>query len=152
MNRALLALTVVAGGLAHASSAFPGEVRSHLALSYTPDCGICHSNGQTGFGTVNTPFGTSMRSRGLMAGNTASVDAALDALAAEHKDSDGDGVGDIDELKAGTNPNVAGGGNVPPVSYGCFDVTGQPGSPLALLPAALGLLLGSVHRRLRPPD
>jgi hypothetical protein len=134
-------VTVLACGLARASSVYPPEIRSHLALSYTPDCSVCHANGQTGFGTVTTPFGTSMRSRGLVAQNLGSLDTALDALAAEGTDSDHDGTGDIDELKAGTDPNAAGGSSVPPPSYGCFDVSGQPGSPLALLPVALSLLL-----------
>jgi hypothetical protein len=146
LRRALLAVAVLAGGLAHASSIFPPEVRGHLSLTYAPDCSLCHANGQTGFGTVTTPFGTSMRSRGLVAQNIASLDTALDALAAEKTDSDGDGVPDIDELKTGSNPNVAGGGSVPPPSYGCFDVSGQPGSPLALLPVLLGLLLLRARR------
>ena len=146
LRRVLLAATVLASGLAHASSSFPPEIRSHLGLSYTPDCSLCHANGQTGFGTVTTPFGTSMRSRGLVAQNLSSLDTALDALAAEQKDSDGDGVGDIDELKAGSDPNVAGGGSFPPPTYGCFDVSGQPGSPLALLPVLLALLLLGVRR------
>ena len=146
LRRSLLTVTVLVGGLAHASSIFPPEIRAHLSLSYTPDCSLCHSNGQTGFGTVNTPFGKSMRARGLVAQNLQSLDTALDALAAEKTDSDGDGVPDIDELKAGTNPNVAGGGDVPPPSYGCFDVSGQPGSPLALLPVALALLLLRLRR------
>jgi len=71
-----------------------------------------------------------MRSRGLVSQNIASLDTALDALAAERTDSDHDGVPDIDELEAGSDPNVAGGGSVPPPSYGCFDVTGQAASPL----------------------
>jgi len=146
LRHALLAVTVLAGGLAHASSIFPAEVRAHLSLSYTPDCTLCHNVPAGGFGTVTTPFGVSMRSRGLVAQNIASLDTALDALTAEKTDSDHDGVPDIDELKAGTNPNVAGGGAVTPPSYGCFDVSGQQGSPLALLPVALALLLFRVRR------
>ncbi|HET6981308.1 MAG TPA: thrombospondin type 3 repeat-containing protein [Myxococcaceae bacterium] len=146
MRRVLLVAAALAGGLAHASSIYPPEVRSHLGLSYTPDCSLCHANGQTGFGTVTTPFGTSMRARGLVAQNIGSLDTALDALAAEKTDSDGDGTPDIDELKAGTDPNVAGGGAVPPPTYGCFDVSGQPGSPLGLIPLALALLLLRLRR------
>ena len=141
LRRALLAITVLAGGLAHASSIYPPEVRAHLSLSYTPACTLCHNVPTGGYGTVTTPFGKSMMSRGLVAQNIGALDTALDALTAEKTDSDGDGVPDIDELKAGTDPNVAGGGAVPPPTYGCFDVTGQPGSPLALLPVVLALLL-----------
>lgn len=141
MRRLVLATTVLAGGLVHASSIYPPEVRAHLALSYTPDCTLCHNVPSGGFGTVTTPFGRSMMSRGLVAQNIASLDTALDALAAERTDSDHDGVADIDELKSATDPNVAGGGAVSPPSYGCFDVSGQPGSPLALLPVAVAILL-----------
>ena len=147
LRRSLVTVTALVGGLAHASSIFPPEIRAHLSLSYTPDCSLCHSNGQTGFGTVNTPFGKSMRARGLVAQNLQSLDTALDALAAEKTDSDGDGVPDIDELKAGTDPNVAGGGNYPPPSYGCFDVTGQAAAPLGLFPAGLALVLAAARRR-----
>ena len=141
MRRALLAVAVLAAGLAHASSIYPPEIRTHLSLSYTPDCTVCHDVPTGGFGTVTKPFGRSMMARGLVAQNLGSLDTALDALAAEKTDSDGDGVPDIDELKAQTDPNVAGGGAVAPISYGCFDVSGQGGSPLALLPVGLALLV-----------
>ena len=141
MRRLVLAVSVLVGGLAHGSSIFPPEIRAHLSLSYTPACTLCHNTPSGGFGTVTTPFGQSMRARGLVAQNLGSLDTALDALAAEHTDSDGDGVGDIDELKAGSDPNVAGGGSATPPTYGCFDVSGQPASPLALLPLALAWLL-----------
>ena len=137
MRRLVLAIAVVVGGLAHGSSIYPPEVRAHLSLSYTPACTLCHETESGGFGTVTTPFGRSMMARGLVAQNLGSLDTALDALAAEHTDSDGDGVPDIDELKAGSDPNVAGGGSVTPPSYGCFDSSGQSGSPLALLPLVL---------------
>lgn len=146
MRRLVLAIAVLAGGMAHASSIYPPEVRSHLSLSYTPACTLCHTSESGGFGTVTTPFGKSMMSRGLVAQNIASLDTALDALAAEHTDSDHDGVPDIDELKAQTDPNVAGGGSVAPPSYGCFDASGQPGSPLVLLPLVLAWGLLRVRR------
>jgi hypothetical protein len=146
LRRALVVATLLAAGLAQASSNYPAEVRAHLGLNYTPDCTLCHNVPSGGYGTVTTPFGTSMRARGLVAQNIRSLDTALDALAAEKTDSDGDGVPDIDELKAGTDPNAAGGGAVPPPTYGCFDVSGQPGSPLALLPVALALVLLRLRR------
>jgi hypothetical protein len=146
LRRLVLALAVLAGGLAHGSSIYPPEVRAHLSLGYTPACTLCHNTPSGGFGTVTTPFGKSMMARGLVAQNLSSLDTALDALAAEHTDSDGDGVSDIDELKAGSDPNVAGGGAVTPPTYGCFDVSGQPATPLALLPLLLAWLLFRVRR------
>jgi hypothetical protein len=146
VRRLVLAIAVLAGGLAQGSSIYPPEVRAHLSLSYTPACTLCHETESGGFGTVTTPFGKSMMARGLVAQNIASLDTALDALAAEHTDSDHDGVPDIDELKAQTDPNAAGGGSVTPPSYGCFDASGQPGSPMALLPVVLAWGLLRVRR------
>jgi uncharacterized protein (TIGR03382 family) len=135
---------------AWATSTFPTAIKTHLGLASEPSqsCGLCHKNNQLGIGTVTTPFGTNMRMRGLKAGDEASLATALDAMAAENVDSDGDGVTDIDELKAGTNPNVvdgptdggmgggtgggAGGGSeLPPIRYGCGANS---------VPGALGLL------------
>lgn len=148
MRGHVLAIALLAGGMAHGSSIYPPEVRSHLSLSYTPACTLCHETESGGFGTVTTPFGKSMMARGLVAQNLASLDTALDALSAEHTDSDHDGVPDIDELKAQTDPNVAGGGSVTPPSYGCFDASGQSSSPLALSP----LVLAWVVLRARRPQ
>lgn len=109
---ALAAFTtaLLAGGAARATQGFPDEIHAHLALSYTPACTICHQTPAGGNGTATQPFAVSMKARGLVPNDNGSLDTALDALAAEKRDSDGDGVPDIDELKAGTDPNAAGGG------------------------------------------
>jgi MYXO-CTERM domain-containing protein len=118
---------------ANATPNFPPEVARHLSLPAPPDCSLCHHDGITGLGTVTTPFGTSMRAQGLVPFDTASLDSALDALDQAKVDSDGDCVPDIDELKAGTNPDVpdnpdggacadesAAAANAPPPPvYGC---------------------------------
>jgi MYXO-CTERM domain-containing protein len=103
--------------VALATPNFPPEISAHLSLTYTPDCPVCH-RGTPGTGTATSPFAQSMKARGLVANDIGSLDTALDALAAEGTDSDGDGVGDIAELTAGTDPNIAGGANLTPV-YGC---------------------------------
>ena len=135
----LAAAFLLAARPAHASATFPAEIQKQLGLSYTPSCALCHANGVTGLGTATTKFATSMKARGLVANDLASLDTALAALEAEGTDSDGDGVPDITELKNGTNPN---GGGVPP-TYGCFSVTGQglAGSPAALWLLALAAAL-----------
>lgn len=124
---ALLVFTVAAlsallgARTAGATPNYPPEIKTHLMLVSQPPCAVCHQNGVTGLGTVTTPFGTSMRARGLQANNTGSLDTALDALSAEGTDSDGDGTGDIAELVAGSDPNTAGGSNASALTptYGC---------------------------------
>lgn len=95
---------------ASASVAFPEAIREELALEAVvppaPGCRLCHKDDVGGLKTVTTPFGRSMLAAGATAINVSSVTASLRALEADGTDSDGDGVGDIVELQAGTDPNV----------------------------------------------
>lgn len=158
MNARLPLLVALAALPAFATAEFPGAVQAHLSLAAPPpqSCGLCHTNGITGAGTVNTPIGRALRMNGLVANDTASLIAALDALEATGTDGDADGVGDVAELRAGTNPNVAeaspdggtgggtgggaggggGGEALPPPKFGCGG-TVVPGLAVA---AALALL------------
>ena len=121
-----------------ASPTFPVTVQNHLSLPEAPECTLCHATEAGGLGTVTRPFGVTLRARGAQAGDTASVVTALNAMAAEGTDSDGDGTGDIDELLAGTNPN---GGEGPEPEYGCFGrIGGGRPSGLSALLAALSLV------------
>ena len=153
MNRWSIGITLglsLSAASAAASPTYPGEVKSHLVLPSTPACGLCHSNGVTGIGTVNTPFGKSLRADGAAAEDVGSLDKALDALKGAKTDSDGDGVDDIAELEAGTDPNVAGGEAAPELGYGCQarvapgpdDVTGG-----AIAAALVGAALFVARRR-----
>jgi hypothetical protein len=90
---------------AHATPNFPDEIRAHLTLAASPPCAICHQGGVTGLGTVTTPFGKSMRAHGLVPFDIGTLDRALDQMASQHVDSVGDGTPDIDDLKAGRDPN-----------------------------------------------
>ena len=133
MYRFLLGLTLLTGLPVAASASFPTTATAHLGISQPFACATCHTNGVTGMGTVNTPFGTALRAEGLSAGNDAALRTALDVLSTKGTDSDGDGLGDVAELKVGRNPNVAdpavgdggtgadaGTTGVPPVpKYGC---------------------------------
>lgn len=118
---------------AFASDTFPPFIQNKYSLASQPLelCALCHTNGITGLGTVNTPFGKAVRMHGLVAGDTATLNAALDAMATEGVDSDGDGVTDVAELMADTSPNVSSGGTgggaggggggtvLAPPRYGC---------------------------------
>ncbi|MBM4380514.1 MAG: hypothetical protein FJ086_14660 [Deltaproteobacteria bacterium] len=127
MNRYLLGWMLLGALPAAASSSFPTAVKEHVQLSQMPACALCHTGGVTGMGTVNTAFGKALRNEGLTAGDDDALRTALDALAAKGTDSDADGSGDVDELKAGRNPNLA---DAPGVDAGPdAGTTPQPPSP-----------------------
>jgi MYXO-CTERM domain-containing protein len=119
---------------------FPNAVQVDLGLTYSPPCSLCHAGGSTTSQTVTTPFAVSMKARGMVASDDTALQAALDRMAADHVDSDNDGVSDIDELKAGSDPNVPAGEEA--MTYGCSTApvgTAGPGSPLVLLGALFAL-------------
>jgi hypothetical protein len=91
--------------LARAVPDFPREIQRDLSLDYEPPCYVCHVKDKTGVGTAQTPFALSMRANGLDANDRTSLTTALQALEQAQIDSDGDGVDDIAELKADTDPN-----------------------------------------------
>ncbi len=89
-------------------------------------------------GTVNTPFGTAMRARGLLAYDEPSLLAALDRMATEMVDSDGDGTPDIEELRMAQDPNAApGASSTFSPTYGCHVATANGRDPVAAIGAAL---------------
>jgi MYXO-CTERM domain-containing protein len=143
-STAVLAGTVLLAGAASASADYPATIKSHLSLKNTPECALCHSGGMTGIGTVNTLFGTTARTKyNLTSGNATLLTSVLTKMKTDGVDSDGDKVGDIDELIAGTDPNTAGGGVVaakPDLTYGCV-ATVAPGVPAPSSGAAFGLAL-----------
>jgi hypothetical protein len=110
---------------AFASPVYPITIQTQLGLAKAPDCTLCHHDDNGGAGTVVRPFGRTMTGRfGLVGGsNIAALKSALEGDDAEHVDSDGDGVPDIDELRAGTDPNVGVSGvessDVPLPETGC---------------------------------
>ena len=101
---AALALTA-APAVVHAVPGFPREIKNDLSLDYEPPCFICHVKNNTGSGTANTAFALGLRERGLNADDRKSLAAALTRLDTDKVDSDGDGEGDVDELRMGTDPN-----------------------------------------------
>lgn len=140
-------LVFFAADRADATPGFPDAISRELALSAPPPCATCHAGGVTRRGTVTTPFGTTMRSRGLQAYDEASLKRALAALSAEKKDSDEDGTPDIEELKAGDDPNVAAGDSLPPPEYGCATSRGDTSSPIFALLMVIGVACARARRQ-----
>jgi len=164
---------------AQASPTFPGAIIDHLTATGAspacpPTCLLCHTSAAGGVVTVrDMGFTQNLRDQSSVAYNMrgktpprpltqrddSTVGPALDALEkldcasmpGAVCDSDGDGVPDVAELRAGTNPDGP-GGLVDCPQYGCgAKIAPSPRAPRevdgALLFAAVGLLV--VARRVR---
>lgn len=139
-------------GTAQASPNFPGVIADELPGAPTPACTLCHNNALGGADTATTPFGMTVSARGLQGqGDADMLRVVLGILEAENKDTDGDNISDLDELSAGTDPNVAGGDGVEPASYGCSVSTSSnaPGTTAPWHLAWPALALVGLHLRRR---
>ncbi len=128
---------VAAARPAHAKPQFRDAIAARLAAPPgTPACSVCHLGGKTSGATVDTPFAWTMRAHGLT-DSLASVVPAVDGVAADKVDSDGDGVPDTVEISRGTDPNEPGTAtDVQDPQLGC-QVGGAGGRPPAGGAAAL---------------
>lgn len=141
---------------ARASESYPEAIDRALGTPCPPACITCHTRPSGGELTANTLVGISMRRAGLKCCDTSLLFDVLATLEANGTDSDTDGTPDIEELRAGTDPNAPEGKlecYVPPEDEGCA-ISGQRtleragsvwtfGSVLALL------ALGRIRRRAR---
>jgi hypothetical protein len=159
--RAAASLVAVALGFvafhARASESYPNAIERALATPCPPDCTTCHTTRDGGELTANTPVGISARRAGLEGGDTSLLLDVLGTLETNRTDSDTDGTPDIDELRAGTNPNAVEGRlacwEPPPADEGCAMSAcssrrdARAAWPLGALLAIAGF---AALRRLRP--
>lgn len=118
---------------ARASSDYPPALQAALEKELggtfcTPLCTACHNTTQGGPENINV-FGRTLEEKyGLLPGNPALVDIAIQGLKSSYDagnpdDSDGDGAFDVDELKKGDSPSLPGAAGTdqfcPDIAYGC---------------------------------
>jgi len=158
LGLAAVAVALACPSVAHATPNFPRAIQARLGAVSAPDCSICHV-GRTGRGTVVSPFGSAMRGNGLMAYDEGSLGRALQTLEADRVDSDGDGILDVDALRAGKDPNPAGTGDtgIEPETpeFGCVGRVSRTGDVPLLGASALvvcGAILGARRRSRRRVD
>ncbi|MEZ4221341.1 MAG: hypothetical protein R3B13_10490 [Polyangiaceae bacterium] len=136
-----------------ASPSYPGELLDALNMDCAAPCTVCHQDQTGGSGTATKRFAEAMIDVGLEGGDEGTVKSAAQALEANGTDSDGDGVGDIDELKQGRDPNVEGDASICGPQYGCgARVSSQPArgsEPWIVAASAVALALGLGRRRRR---
>lgn len=155
MPLSLLALLTTAGP-AFASADYPARIAAKYGLGggAEPPCTVCHATAAGGTGTVTKLFGLTMTNDyGLTGGAALDLEALLDQNEADGRDSDSDGVADVAELRAGTNPS-SGGANAPEAPQGCDAMkstiaSGPPASSRLASALGAGLAATLLLRRRR---
>jgi hypothetical protein len=104
----ILGFLVATPFTASASPSYSRVLSSSLDLPCEPSCTLCHTTPAGGFATANTKFGVNMRRMFHAACCDGEMMRAIaEQLEASGLDSDGDGLTDVDELRATTDPNNA---------------------------------------------
>ena len=154
--KTLVAAMVFAGAglvpvVGYAKPQFPPDIARHLSATVDPACSVCHLEGKLSGVTVITPFALALRAHGFT-GSEDTLNSALDGMQTDNTDSDGDGISDVQELRAGTDPNspVAGATTSDP-TYGCSVASprGRGGWAAVVLSVAAAVTLR--RRRRKPP-
>lgn len=167
---ALFGAALLPAHAAHADPLAPGFIQQKFGLECVPDCTLCHQTTAGGYGNYRSAVSASGQKTGFLfiidlkacGFDPLRKDATWDAAIATCEgptppagfpqgqkwppDADGDGVSDMDELKAGTDPNNGAPdakicANVP--TYGCVRVArGNSIDGLALVVSGAVLFAG----------
>ena len=153
-------LLTLTANVAWARSEYPAQVQAASGSPCVPRCALCHED-EAG-GTVNRPFGITAKSYGLgqgqdQPGGGITVAEVIAQMKTDATDSDHDGVGDIAELAAGTDPNAPGDVSLCGPLVGCgahiapAPASGDGGGAWAVALAALAALvvIAAARREMR---
>jgi hypothetical protein len=150
---AILAAVILTALPLSASPSYPQALEAELELSCAPACTLCHDTMEGGSLTANRPVGIALRRLRLASGDPQQLLQVIAQLESNGTDSDGDGTGDVAELRAGGNPNdpdnaPLGCYTPPPAEEegGCAVAAGAPSGGLPLI---TGLLIAALMLRLR---
>jgi hypothetical protein len=149
---AMLAAVMLSALPASASETYPRTLEAELELSCAPACTLCHDTMAGGSLTANRPVGIALRRLRLVSGDPQQLIQVIAQLEANGTDSDGDGTGDVAELRAGGNPNDR--DNAPLGCYTPPPAEEDGGCALAAgarsggLPLITGLLIAALMLRL----
>jgi hypothetical protein len=143
---ALASVLLFAPRAAFGRAEFPDRLQEATHAPCVPQCSICHESVQGG-GPADQPFAKSLRRMGKLEGPDA-IKYAVDQLEQQNVDSDGDGVGDIAEIRAGKDPNYARDALIclPDVGCGAHVSREAPSDGLSVV-LALGVALALVLTR-----
>jgi hypothetical protein len=151
-----VAIASLVAARAGASESYPEAIERALGTPCPPACITCHTRPSGGELTANTPVGISARRAGLKCCDTGGLFDVLATLEANATDSDADGIPDVEELRAGTDPNALEGKlecYVPPEDEGCAIgpslTPGRDRSAWALGCVFAMVALGRLRRRAR---
>lgn len=155
-----LVAVLLAASPARSDPRAPPRVQSDFNLPCTPDCTLCHQNNNGGIGNrrnavdakgqvvdpINGGFIYDLLVCGFLPTDPNTYEPAFAKCESTKADADRDGVPDIDELTAGTDPNDGTPGkkicNESP-TYGCVRVArGGPVDDVALFSSTAVLLIG----------
>jgi hypothetical protein len=135
---------------------FPAAIQTAGSTPCNPPCTLCHTSSPGTRLTATKPFAITLIKNGLIPTHPESIATAVTSLRSKQVDTDGDGVLDVDELAAGTDPSNPTVG----VEF-CGPLYGCAGGHIAKVPprrsdrapwvlaSALALLLLSRMRRAR---